>query len=85
MSEHEKDNHRPYFFFVDGTKYESEQSSLTGADIKVRANVNPTYQLFLEAEGNDPDKAISDGEGIDLSDKGKPKHFYAVPPATFGA
>ncbi|MBI5450171.1 MAG: multiubiquitin domain-containing protein [Gammaproteobacteria bacterium] len=81
MSEHQKP--KQYHFFVDAKKYETEHSSLTGADIKRIAGVNPTYQLFLEEEGDNPDRAISDGEGIDLT-RGA-KHFYAVPPATFGA
>lgn len=79
-SEHQKP--RQYHFFVDAKKYETEHSSLTGADIKTIAGVTPTYQLFLEEEGDNPDRAMSDGEGVDLT--GKVKHFYAVPPATFG-
>jgi hypothetical protein len=43
---------------------------------------NPAYQLFLEADGDDADRPIGDTEGVDLT-KG-PKHYYAVPPATFG-
>lgn len=92
MSEHENQgnnknqgNHekKQYHFFVDAKKYEYENSSITGADIKRIAEVIPTYQLFLEEEGNAPDRAISDAEGINL--EGKAHHFYAVPPATFGA
>jgi hypothetical protein len=77
-----KDKGKQFHFFVDGTKYETEHASLTGADIKRIAGVTATYQLFLEAEDESPDVAVSDGEGIDLH---KTKHFYAVPPATFGA
>lgn len=79
MSEHQP---KQYHFFVDAKKYETEHSSLTGADIKKEAGVTPTYQLFLEEEGDNPDRAISDGEGVNLTDK--IRHFYAVPPATFG-
>ncbi len=69
-------------FFVDAKRFETEQTALTGAQIKAQANVTPTYQLFLEEEGDAPDKPISDGESVNLEHK--PKHFYAVPPATFG-
>ena len=79
MNEHEKKNH----FFVDAVKYETDRTALTGEQIKAQANVNATYQLFLEEEGDHPDRAISDGESVNLEHK--PKHFYAVPPATFGA
>lgn len=89
MSEHDKpeksEHQKPkqYHFFVDAKKYETEHSSLTGADIKRIAGVTATYQLYLEEEGDNPDRAISDGENVTLTDKDK--HFYAVPPATFGA
>jgi hypothetical protein len=78
MSDHQKQ----YHFFVDGKKLETDQQSLTGAAIKALAGVPANYQLFLEEAGDQPDRAISDGEGVDL-EKGV-KHFFAVPPATFG-
>lgn len=80
MAEHDKpnDNH----FFVDAKKYETDKTALTGAEIKAIAGVPPAYQLFLEEEGDNPDKAISDGEAVDV--RHKTKHFFAVPPATFG-
>ncbi|HTE41237.1 MAG TPA: multiubiquitin domain-containing protein [Steroidobacteraceae bacterium] len=84
--DHHDQHHDPkpkeYHFFVDGKKYETLQSSLSGGEIKAQAGVPTPYQLFLEEHGNAPDRAISDGETIDLA-KGA-KHFYAVPPATFG-
>ena len=81
MSDHDKPklNH----FFVDAKKFETESTALTGAEIKAKANVPATYQLFLEEEDDKPDRLISDGESVNL--EGKPKHFVAVPPATFGA
>ena len=78
MTEHPK----PHHFFVDAKKYETEHKSMTGAEIKAKAEVPPTYQLFLEEEGDTADRAISDAEGVDLA--GRIKHFFAVPPATFG-
>ncbi len=80
MSEHPKEHH----FYVDAKRYETDKPSLTGAEIKAIAGVTPTYQLFLEEEGDRPDRAISDGEAVDLKDGEKTRHFYAVPPATFG-
>ena len=72
-------------FFVDAKPYETDRTALTGAQIKAIAGVTATYQLFLEEVGDTPDKAISDGESVNLEHEPKPKHFYAVPPATFGA
>ncbi|MDE2706092.1 MAG: multiubiquitin domain-containing protein [Gemmatimonadota bacterium] len=71
-----------YIFFIDGKEIVTEQSSLTGEEIKSMARIPGEYQLFLETQGDEPDQAISDRETVSL---GKPtKHFYAVPPATFG-
>jgi hypothetical protein len=79
MPEEPKLNH----FFVDAKKYEIAQAALTGAQIKAIAGVPANYQLFLEEEGDRPDRAIADGEAVNLTDK--VRHFFAVPPATFGA
>jgi len=73
---------REYHFFVDAEKYETTKTALTGAEIKQIAGVTPTYQLFVEGEDNEEDKPISDLQSMDMS-KGN-RHFYAVPPATFG-
>ncbi|MBK8322347.1 MAG: multiubiquitin domain-containing protein [Betaproteobacteria bacterium] len=74
--------HAKYHFFVDNKKYETDHASLSALEIKNLAGVPSNHQLFLEERGNDPDRALSDGEAIDLANP--PKHFYSVPPATFG-
>lgn len=70
-------------FFVDNKKFETDRTSMKGAEIKALATVAGNYQLFLEEPGNAPDRVISDGEDLMLD--GPPKHFYSVPPATFGS
>jgi hypothetical protein len=79
MPEAEKSVHP---FFVDAKRYETAKTALTGAEIKAIADVAPNYQLFLEEEGDRPDKGIGDGEGVGITER--VKHFFAVPPATFG-
>ena len=79
----DKEHAKTYHFFVDGQKFETENSSITGGAIKNIAQVNAAFQLFLESSGNDPDRLVSDAESFDLTRK--TEHFYAVPPATFGA
>jgi hypothetical protein len=76
------DNHPLLHFFVDATKYETEKKHLSGLEIKTIADVEGTYQLYLEEEGEKPDRPISDGETVSLENH--VKHFFAVPPATFG-
>ena len=72
-----------YHFFVDDKKYETDQISMNGLQIKVVASVPANYQLFLEAHGEHPDQLISDS-AVEHFDK-EVKKFYSVPPATFGA
>jgi hypothetical protein len=78
----EDEHKKKYHFFVDAKRYETDDESLTGAAIKKIAGIEATYQLFEEEEGDTPDKPISDPESVNLG--GRIKHFYAVPPATFG-
>jgi hypothetical protein len=77
-------DHKPatYHFFVDNKKFETDRVSLTAMEIKAVAGVPANYQLFLEEQGDAADQALSDSQGVDLQNP--PKHFYAVPPATFG-
>ena len=84
MNEHEQEHKKQYHFFVDAKRYETEKSSLTGAEIKAIAAVTATNQLFLEEEGERPDKPIADSETVVLKEGEGTRHFYAVPPATFG-
>jgi len=83
-NEHEQEHKKRYHFFVDAKRYETDKSSLTGIEIKTIASVTPTYQLFLEEEGDTPDKPIADSETVPLKEGEDTRHFYAVPPATFG-
>jgi len=69
-------------FFVDGTKYETDKKHMSGLEIKTTAGVEGNYQLFLEEEGDKADRPISDADTVTL--EGHIKHFFAVPPATFG-
>ena len=74
--------HPPYEFFVDSKKFESEKPHMTGLEIKTTSGIEGRYQLYLEEEGETPDRAISDSETVSLAER--VKHFFAVPPATFG-
>jgi len=72
-----------FHFYVDAKRYETSHAQLNGAQIKVEAHLAPNYQLFLEEDGDKPDRAISDNEEVVIA--GHVRHFFAVPPATFGA
>jgi hypothetical protein len=82
MPEAETSEKSLHVFYVDAIRHESAKTALTGAEIKAIANVAANYQLFLEEEGDKPDQGIGDGVAVGIAER--VKHFFAVPPATFG-
>jgi len=84
-NEHGHGHEKDFFFFVDNVKYETEKSTLTGAEIKAMiTGFDPSYQLFLEGPGDDPDELITDSKSVSLEKEKGPRRFYTVPPANFG-
>jgi hypothetical protein len=77
--------HDKYFYLVDGTRYDSDDSSITGAIIRSRLpEAKRAYAIYLEGQGKDPDRLINDNDSITLEKDKGPKRFYTVPPATAG-
>jgi multiubiquitin len=75
---------KKFKFRVDDRTLETDNEILTGAEIKRLAQVDPSFQLFLEVPGESrPDQQIGDNDPVNLSKPGIEK-FYSVPPATFG-
>jgi hypothetical protein len=86
MNDHEHDK-AAFFYFVGETKYSTELSEITGAQVKARiADLPAGTSLSLEGHGNEPDRMIGDGDSVSLvlgHGEGA-RHFILVPPATFG-
>jgi hypothetical protein len=88
--EHLRTHKRPppthgYEYFVDGTKYTTDQAQLTGAQIVAQLpNWNPENSLVLEGEGHDADEVIHATTVVVFEGRASPAHFTVVPPATFG-
>lgn len=76
-------DHAPYKFSVDNRPFETDQPMLTGAQIKARASVDPSFGLFLEAHGQAADEQIADRQSVDFREPGR-ERFYTAPPANFG-
>lgn len=80
-----QEGHRKFKFSVNGVDFETEEATLTGAQIKARvADLPAGSGLSLEGKGQDPDHLIADDEVVDLSSYNGHPHFNTVPPATFG-
>ncbi|MHB8217089.1 MAG: multiubiquitin domain-containing protein [Candidatus Sulfotelmatobacter sp.] len=67
--------------FIDAVKYIVDKTSMTGAQIKALAHIDALYQLYLEEQGDRPDKLIPDTDSVAIHNE---MHFYAIPPATMG-
>ena len=81
----EQSHHEPFFYFVDGVKYETDQSVITGAQIKARIpNFDPALILMLEGHDREPDQVVTDDTTISLTKDKGPRRFFTTPPATFG-
>ncbi|HLN27328.1 MAG TPA: hypothetical protein VK395_06260 [Gemmataceae bacterium] len=73
-----------YFYFVNATKYETDQLTVTGALIAAKIpDFDLSYSLFLEGEGGGHDQLITDDTAVSLNER-RPRRFYTVPPAAFG-
>jgi hypothetical protein len=75
------DEKPPFVIHVDGVQYKVDSTTMSGAQIKALVQKDATYQLFLELQGNDPDRLISDTESVAIRNG---MQFYTVPPATLG-
>ena len=76
-----KDKQTETIIHIDKEQFKVTAVGLTGAQLKALAGKDVSYQLFLEEQGNDPDRLISDTQSVKLVNG---MHFYTVPPATLG-
>ena len=73
-----------YKFFVGGVRFVVDKPSITGAEIKALAGIDPGFGLFQEIHEPDAeDKRIADSDSVNLADPGVEK-FYTVSPGTYG-
>jgi hypothetical protein len=77
-------DHPPFKFMVDNRPFETNEPVVTGAMIKARATIDPSFTLCLEGKGDAPDRQVGDADSVDLREPGR-ERFYTVAPATFGA
>ena len=75
------DKKHEFTIFIDAQRYVVDKTSMTGAEIKALAHIDAQYQLYLEEQGDRPDKPITDNEAVAIRND---MHFYAIPPATMG-
>lgn len=71
----------PFVIHIDNHVFKVEETSQTGAQLKARAGLDGTYQLFLEEKGDAPDRQVGDADVVQMENG---LHFYASQPATFG-
>lgn len=85
MNAIEEKKPKHYIFYVSAKKYETDQPSLTGLQIKALVpDWDPAHDLVLEGHGNDPDRIIGDNESVQLEHGHGPLRFSSAPKANFG-
>ena len=67
--------------FINDSRYQVEEDSLTGAGIKALGGIPPANTLFLEVPGPEPDRKVEDAEAVELRSGLK---FYDLPPTVRG-
>ena len=81
MTESQHEVSKEVVIHIDNVQHKVSVNGMTGAQLKALAGKDASYQLFLEEQGNDPDRLINDTQSITLKNG---MHFYTVPPATLG-
>ena len=61
---------------INGVNYKWEHSLIKGSEIKNLGGIDPSAELYLQANGLDSDELILDNQEIDLSNPGIEK-FYS--------
>lgn len=67
---------------INGDKYEAPKPVMTGAELKVLADIAPENHLFEDAPGHHDDPQVLDDVPIELKSGMK---FYDVPAGNLGA
>ena len=63
----DENSHSPDFF-VDGTPYQWDKPTITGAEIRAAASLPETVDLFLKVPGH-PDQLVEVTTEVNLGDK----------------
>lgn len=76
---------KKYFYFVDGTKYDSNEPSMRAGDIRARVpNAEPSDKLSIDGHGDDPDRLLNDEDIVEFEKDKGPVRLTLVPSASFG-
>lgn len=68
-----------YAFFVDGVRFETDDSTITGKQMRALAQVDPDYGLFMQQPLDKPDRQIHINTSIDLTEPGAEKYYTVCP------
>jgi hypothetical protein len=77
----EKQGPKKFTVFINDVRYQLEQPSITGAELKTLGGIASGNRLFLEEPGPGADQPIADGDVVQLKSGMK---FYDLPPGVVG-
>jgi hypothetical protein len=78
MTDHNEQNPSIHF---EGREFHAPKPNMTGSELKQLAGIDPSFRLFKETHGKEPDVPIGDTETVALKNG---DHFYALPVGRVG-
>ena len=81
----EDGHHAQHKLIVDQHPFTWPEATITGAQIKALAGVDPSYGVWQEVPGGKIDPEIADNQSVDLSKPGTEKFFTAKKQTTEGS
>lgn len=72
----EHEHHPKFKLIVDQNPFTWPEPTITGAQIKALAGVDPSYGVWQEIPGGKTDPEISDNQSVDLSKPGTEKVLH---------
>jgi len=67
--------------FIDRKQFKAPTARMSGAELKALAGIDPTYRLFKEMPGKEPDVPLADADVVALAPG---MHFYSLPVGRVG-
>jgi hypothetical protein len=67
---------------INGVSYTVSSETISGAQVRALAAVDPTHTLVIEGEGSAADQIVGDDQFLKLGNRHL--RFFTSPPAMFG-
>ena len=70
-----------FLLFVDGDKYEWEEPTITGSELRMLAAIPQNAEIYLKVPGK-PDEPVGNETTVDLAKRNAPERFSTQSPGS---